>query len=25
MISRGLAEPYICGPTSCPKRGSWCQ
>lgn len=23
-ISEGLAQPYICGPTSCPPRVTWC-
>jgi endonuclease YncB( thermonuclease family) len=25
LIGEGLAEPYTCGPTSCPPRKSWCQ
>jgi endonuclease YncB( thermonuclease family) len=24
LIAEGLAEPYVCGPTSCPPRKSWC-
>jgi hypothetical protein len=24
MISEGLAERYVCGATSCPRRRSWC-
>ncbi|WP_272011156.1 SH3 domain-containing protein [Roseovarius sp. ZX-A-9] len=26
LISEALADPYVCGPTSCPRRqNSWCQ
>lgn len=24
MIGEGLAEPYVCHATSCPRRRSWC-
>ena len=24
LISEGLAHPYVCGGTSCPKRSTWC-
>ena len=24
LIAEGLAERYVCGPTSCPPRKSWC-
>ena len=24
LISEGLAKPYVCGATSCPRRPSWC-
>lgn len=24
MISEGLAEPFVCSTTSCPRRRSWC-
>jgi hypothetical protein len=24
LIAEGLAERYVCGPTSCPRRRSWC-
>ena len=24
LISEGLAERYVCAPTSCPRRRSWC-
>src|SRR5713226_2569499 len=24
LISEGLAHPYVCGATSCPKRRPWC-
>jgi endonuclease YncB( thermonuclease family) len=24
MIREGLAEPYVCSGTSCPRRKSWC-
>jgi endonuclease YncB( thermonuclease family) len=24
LISEGLARPYMCGQTGCPKRQSWC-
>lgn len=24
MISEGLAQPFICGPTSCPPQPKWC-
>jgi endonuclease YncB( thermonuclease family) len=24
MISEGLAQPFVCGATSCPRRQSWC-
>ncbi len=24
LISEGLAKPYVCGTTSCPRRPSWC-
>ncbi len=24
LIAEGLAEPYLCGSTSCPPRKSWC-
>jgi endonuclease YncB( thermonuclease family) len=24
LISEGLARPYICGQTGCPRRESWC-
>ena len=24
LISEGLARPYACGPTSCPRRHQWC-
>ncbi|MCI0599795.1 MAG: thermonuclease family protein [Beijerinckiaceae bacterium] len=24
LISEGLAHPYLCGKTSCPRRQSWC-
>lgn len=24
MIREGLARPYVCGATSCPRRQSWC-
>ncbi len=24
LISEGLARPYICGATRCPRRRSWC-
>jgi endonuclease YncB( thermonuclease family) len=24
LISEGLARPYSCGPTGCPRRGQWC-
>ena len=24
MIQYVLARPYVCGPTSCPPRDSWC-
>jgi endonuclease YncB( thermonuclease family) len=24
LISEGLAHPYVCGSTSCPKRRQWC-
>jgi len=24
LISEGLARPYICGATRCPRRQSWC-
>lgn len=23
-VGEGLAEPYVCGATSCPQRRSWC-
>jgi endonuclease YncB( thermonuclease family) len=25
MIAEGLARPFVCGETSCPKTESWCQ
>jgi hypothetical protein len=24
LINEGLAERYVCGATSCPRRGDWC-
>src|SRR5262245_23545342 len=24
LISEGLARPYVCGQTGCPRRQSWC-
>jgi endonuclease YncB( thermonuclease family) len=24
LIGEGLAHPYVCGATSCPKRRAWC-
>jgi endonuclease YncB( thermonuclease family) len=24
LISEGLARPYVCGPSGCPRRQSWC-
>jgi len=24
LISEGLARPYVCGQTGCPRRKSWC-
>jgi endonuclease YncB( thermonuclease family) len=24
LIAEGLARPYSCGPTSCPRRHQWC-
>ena len=24
LIAQGLAERYVCGPTSCPRRRNWC-
>ncbi len=24
LIAEGLARPYACGPTSCPRRHQWC-
>jgi endonuclease YncB( thermonuclease family) len=24
LIAEGLARAFVCGPTSCPKRESWC-
>lgn len=24
LIAEGLARPYACGPTSCPRRQQWC-
>jgi len=24
LISEGLARPYACGPTGCPRRHQWC-
>jgi endonuclease YncB( thermonuclease family) len=24
LIAEGLAQPFICGPTSCPPRRPWC-
>jgi endonuclease YncB( thermonuclease family) len=24
LIAEGLARPYVCGATGCPRRGSWC-
>jgi endonuclease YncB( thermonuclease family) len=24
LVDEGLAERYVCGPTSCPPRKSWC-
>lgn len=24
LISEGLARPFICGSTSCPRRAGWC-
>lgn len=24
LIAEGLAERYVCGPTSCPPRKDWC-
>lgn len=24
LISEGLAHPYLCGETSCPRREGWC-
>jgi endonuclease YncB( thermonuclease family) len=24
LIGEGLAHPYVCGATSCPKRRTWC-
>ena len=24
LIAEGLAERYVCGPTSCPRRRDWC-
>lgn len=24
LINEKLARPYVCGPTHCPKRESWC-
>jgi len=24
LISDGLARPYVCGQTGCPRRQSWC-
>ena len=25
LIAEGLAEPYVCGETSCPPRKDWCR
>jgi hypothetical protein len=25
LISEGLAEPYVCSATSCPRRKDWCR
>jgi micrococcal nuclease len=25
LISEGLARPYVCGRTSCPRRKAWCE
>jgi endonuclease YncB( thermonuclease family) len=24
LVGEGLAEPYVCGPSSCPPRRNWC-
>lgn len=24
MIGEGLARPYLCGATICPRRATWC-
>src|SRR4051812_18529595 len=25
LIGEGLAHPYVCGATSCPRRRQWCE